>query len=489
MQSHNATYSPSVIEAEYRHSVNRTEVAEDGTLRVRPETQTIYFKTGTAARRTGLLIVGLGGNNATTLVGGLLANKHNLMWPTKRGVQVPNMYGSLTQAATVKVGTAQVPFGDIVPMLNPTGLVVSGWDINGANLYDATRRSEVFDVALQDHLRPYLEPLVPMPSIYYPDFIASNQADRADNVVVGQHRKNDLSTLRCDISEFKRRHDLETVVVVWSANTEKNSAASFDTEAEVLAAIDANCPDVAPSLLFATAAVLEGCAFLNTSPQNTLHPGLLAMARRYGVLVAGDDLKTGQTKLKSVMVDFLLDAGIKPESVVSYNHLGNNDGKNLDEQAQFKAKEQSKSRLLTEMVTQNPILFPAGTPLPDHRVVIKYVPSVGDTKTALDEYKCRIFMNGQQTFTVNNVCEDSLLAAPLILDLVVLAELFGRVHSRDNRANLWRPIAPTLGYMFKAPVQKAGDVDVTYSLALQRQRITALLLALVGLNNEPCFSM
>merc|ERR1719461_1592410 len=137
--------------------------------------------------------------------------------------------------------------------------------------------------------------------------------------------------------------------------------------------------------------------------------------------------------MKSVLVDFLVSAGLKPESIVSYNHLGNNDGKNLSAPKQFRSKEISKSNVVDDMVESNQILYPNGkAEHPDHCVVIKYVPFVKDSKRAMDEYTSRIFMNGLQTIVMHNTCEDSLLASPLILDLVILTELCTRIQYRTS---------------------------------------------------------
>lgn len=121
------------------------------------------------------------------------------------------------------------------------------------------------------------------------------------------------------------------------------------------------------------ASILEGCSFINGSPQNTLVKGIIEMARKKGVFVVGDDFKTGQTKIKTALVDFLVSAGIKPESIVSYNHLGNNDGKNLSSNSQFKSKEKSKKSCVDDMLQSNKVLYP-DEPKIDHEIVIKYVP-------------------------------------------------------------------------------------------------------------------
>ena len=219
------------------------------------------------------------------------------------------------------------------------------------------------------------------------------------------------------------------VIVLWTANTERYSNVMNglnDTAENLLASIERNETEVAPSSLYAVACIKEGIPFINGAPQNTFVPGLVDYAVQKNVLIAGDDFKSGQTKMKSVLVDFLVGAGIKPTSIVSYNHLGNNDGMNLSAPQTFRSKEISKSNVVDDMVASNSILYKPGEH-PDHVVVIKYVPNVGDSKRAMDEYMSEIFMGGHNTISMHNVCEDSLLAAPIILDLVLLAELTSRI--------------------------------------------------------------
>lgn len=235
-----------------------------------------------------------------------------------------------------------------------------------------------------------------------------------------QKRRTEAATWRtCDLQ----------VIVLWTANTERYSNVMNglnDTADNLLASIERNETEVAPSSLYAVACIKEGVPFINGAPQNTFVPGLVDYAVKQNVLIAGDDFKSGQTKMKSVLVDFLVGAGIKPKSIVSYNHLGNNDGMNLSAPQTFRSKEISKSNVVDDMVASNSILYKPGEH-PDHVVVIKYVPNVGDSKRAMDEYMSEIFMGGHNTISMHNTCEDSLLAAPIILDLVLLAELTGRI--------------------------------------------------------------
>ena len=214
------------------------------------------------------------------------------------------------------------------------------------------KRAGVFDYDLQRQLYPHMEKLKPMPSIYVKDFIAANQEDRADNVLQGTIQEQ-MDRIREDIRSFKTTNGLDKVIVLWSANTERFAdiiEGVNDTSANLLASIKRGHTEVAPSTLFAVASILEGCTYINGSPQNTFVPGCVQLAEEKNVFIGGDDFKSGQTKMKSVLVDFLVSSGIKPVSIVSYNHLGNNDGKNLSAPKQFRSKEISKSNVVDDMV-------------------------------------------------------------------------------------------------------------------------------------------
>jgi len=462
---------------------------------ITPQVHNYKFKTQLKPQKTGLLIVGIGGNNGTTVVGATAANREQMQWNTRNGIQKANYYGSITQSSTVHLGwdgkeQIYVPFSKILPLVDPNELIIDGWDINNANLYEAAQRARVFEPELLEKLRPHLESINPKPSVYYPDFIASNQEDRANNLIEGQSKKAHLEHLRSDIRNFKEKHNLDCVIVLWSANTERFSevkAGLNQTVDELLNSIDGNADEISPSNLFAVASILEKAHYINGSPQNTLVPGVIELAQRNGVFVGGDDFKSGQTKLKSALVEFLVSSGLKPESIVSYNHLGNNDGKNLSEQRQFRSKEISKSSVVDDMVKSNQILYPDGKN-PDHVIVIKYVPFVGDSKRAMDEYICSIFMGGHQTLVIHNTCEDSLLAAPLILDLAIMTELFSRIsYSTDKGTNgqfeKFHSVLSLLSLMLKAPVVPNGT-PVGNAFMKQFSSLTKLLTVCAGVNSD-----
>jgi len=260
-------------------------------------------------------------------------------------------------------------------------------------------------------------------------------------------------------SEFKSQNGLDKVIVQWTANTERYSdilPGVNDTAENLMKSIEEGHEEVSPSTVFAVACILENAPFINGSPQNTFVPGAIDLAEQHGAFIGGDDFKSGQTKMKSALVDFMINAGIKLTSIASYNHLGNNDGMNLSSQKQFRSKEISKSNVVDDMVAANTVLYKEGEH-PDHCVVIKYMPAVGDNKRALDEYYAEIFMGGHQTISLFNVCEDSLLASPLIIDLVVVAEMMTRIQWKANSGDAadeskyksFHSVLSVLSYMLK----------------------------------------
>ena len=442
------------------------------------------------------MLVGWGGNNGSTVTAAILANKYQMEWETKNGPKKANFFGSLLQAATLNLGTdafgkdLYVPFKDVLPMVKPEDLVLDGWDISDLNLYESMQRAKVLEIQLQHKLKPLMEGLKPRKALYDPKFVASNQQDRVNNIFQTTDKWAQVEQIRKDIRDFKKMNGLESVIILWTANTERFTELTqgiHDTAENLLAAIKRNESELAPSTLYAVASILEGHTYINGSPQNTFVPGLVQLAEKNNVFIAGDDFKSGQTKFKSVLVDFLVGAGIKPCSIVSYNHLGNNDGKNLSEPQTFRSKEISKSNVVDDMVDSNQVLYGEGLSHPDHTVVIKYVPYVGDSKRAMDEYVSELMLGGTNTIICHNTCEDSLLATPLILDLAILAELCQRVtflvhnlHEERPQFQSFNTILSILSYMCKAPLVEKG-AQVVNALFKQRSCIENMFRALLSL--------
>ncbi|CAB9516031.1 Inositol-3-phosphate synthase [Seminavis robusta] len=488
VESDNCKYTEDAIISDYTYE---TTMVEGNTIK--PVSTKMQFKTETKVPKVGVMLVGLGGNNGSTCVAAALANKMKLTWNTKEGEQKSNYWGSVMLASTVKLGNdasgnaVYTPLKNMLPMIEPDEIVWGGWDINSMNLGDAMKRAKVLEYDLQEKLYPHMKEIKPLPSVYFPDFIAANQSERADNVLTGT-KQEQLEQLQKQIKDFKSTNKVDKVIVLWTANTERFASVEEgvnDTAENLLESIQRGEEEVSSSTVFAVASILEGCTFINGSPQNTFVPGVIELAREKKVFIAGDDFKSGQTKMKSVLVDFLVSAGIKPVSIVSYNHLGNNDGRNLSAPSQFRSKEISKSNVVDDMVASNRLLFEEDEH-PDHVVVIKYVPTVADSKRAMDEYTSEIFMGGKNTIVMHNTCEDSLLATPLIYDLVILGELFQRITMKKEGSKNWEtfhPVLSLLSYMLKAPLVPNG-APVVNALFTQRQAIINVMRACLGLGPD-----
>ncbi|KAI9812897.1 MAG: Myo-inositol-1-phosphate synthase [Pycnora praestabilis] len=501
VESPNVVYTDNEIKSKYTYRTTSVTQAGDGKYVATPKESIYDFKVDRKVGKVGMMLVGWGGNNGTTVTAGIIANRRSLVWDTREGKRAANYYGSVVMGSTMKLGTdaktgkeVNVPFHDVLPMVHPNDFVIGGWDISGMNLAEAMDRAAVLEPSLKNLVKEEMANMKPLPSIYYPDFIAANQEERANNILDGSKASiAHVEQIRKDIREFKQQHHLDKIIVQWTANTERYAdllEGVNDTADNLMKAVEAGHEEVSPSTIFAIACILENAPFINGSPQNTFVPGAIELAERHGAFIGGDDFKSGQTKMKSALVDFLINAGIKLTSIASYNHLGNNDGMNLSSQRQFRSKEISKSNVVDDMVEANSVLYKKGEH-PDHTVVIKYMPAVGDNKRALDEYYAEIFMGGHQTISLFNVCEDSLLASPLIIDLVIIAEMMTRiswrVHTGEGASTKdykgFHSVLSILSYMLKAPLTPPGT-PVINSLAKQRAALTNIFRACVGLEPE-----
>ncbi|KAI9802706.1 MAG: hypothetical protein M1825_002728 [Sarcosagium campestre] len=497
VNSPRVTYTDDEITTKYTYATTNITKSPDGSLKATPDEKAYNFKVNRKVGKVGMMLVGWGGNNGTTVTAGIIANRDGLVWETREGHRAANYYGSVVMGSTIKLGTevssgteVNIPFREILPMVHPNDLAIGGWDISGMNLSLAMDRAAVLEPTLKMLVRKQMAAMKPLPSVYYPDFIAANQEERADNVLEGSKASTaHVEQIRKDIRDFKAQHGLDKVIVQWTANTERYAdiiEGVNGTAKDLLNAIENGHEEVSPSTIFAVASILEGAPFINGSPQNTFVPGVIELAEQHNAFIGGDDFKSGQTKMKSALADFLINAGIKLTSIASYNHLGNNDGKNLSSQKQFRSKEISKANVIDDLVAANSVLYKKGEH-PDHTVVIKYMPAVGDNKRALDEYFAEIFLGGHQTISIFNVCEDSLLASPLIIDLVIIAELMTRISWKldDDKDEYkgFHSVLSILSYMLKAPLTPPGT-PVVNALAKQRGALTNIFRACIGLQPE-----
>lgn len=192
VNSPNVVYTADEIKSKYTYRTTSVNKTSEGKLIATPK-ETLYdFKVERKVPKVGMMLVGWGGNNGTTVTAGIIANLRGMVWETREGLRAANYYGSLVMSSTMKLGTdaktskdVNVPFHNVLPMVHPNDLVIGGWDISGLNLADAMDRAAVLEPTLKSQVRKEMVQMVPLPSIYYPDFIAANQEDRADNLIKG----------------------------------------------------------------------------------------------------------------------------------------------------------------------------------------------------------------------------------------------------------------------------------------------------------------
>lgn len=192
VNSPNVVYTDDEIKSQYVYHTNEVTHTADNQFVVNPKATTYHFKVDRKVGKVGMMLVGWGGNNGSTVTAGIIANRRGLVWETREGKRAANYYGSVVMSSTVKLGTdsktseeINVPFHDMLPMVHPNDLVIGGWDISAMNLADAMDRAQVLEPSLKQLVRKEMAEMKPLPSIYYPDFIAANQEDRADNIIEG----------------------------------------------------------------------------------------------------------------------------------------------------------------------------------------------------------------------------------------------------------------------------------------------------------------
>lgn len=261
-------YSENYIDAIYKY--NTTKARHVGSkIVVTPEDVTLNIRTEKKVPKLGLMLIGWGGNNGSTVTAAILANKHKITWNTKSGLMEPNWYGSLMQSSTVHLGYANnepvvTPLCKLLPMVDPNDIVIDGWDISKINLVEAMERAKVLDYDLQKKLVKYMQKMVPRRAIYCEDYIAPNQEERANNVLDGC-KWDQINQIRADIRDCKEKNKLDKVIILWTANTERYSEiiqGVNDTAENVLYSIKSNSSLISPSTMYAVASILEGVSII-----------------------------------------------------------------------------------------------------------------------------------------------------------------------------------------------------------------------------------
>jgi len=416
-----------------------------------------------ASGRLGVLLVGLGAV-ASTLIAGV---EH-----ARRGTGGP--IGSVTQMGTIRLGKRtdqRMPLvRDFVPLAGLDQLVFGAWDPFPDNAYEAALKCGVLD--RHEHVEPiadYLRSIKPMPAVFQQSYVKRLDGP---NVKTGRNKLQLAEAIREDIRNFKSANNCDRLVMVWCASTE-----IFIEEQKVHknlenfeAGLELNDEAIAPSMIYAYAALMEGIPFANGAPNLTVDtPALVSLAMDRQVPVCGKDFKTGQTLLKTVLAPMLKARMLGVKGWYSTNILGNRDGEVLDDPESFKTKEESKLGVL-EYILQ-PDLYPELYGDIYHKVRINYYPPRGDNKEGWDNIDIVGWLGYPMQIKVDFLCRDSILAAPLALDLALFLDLAKRAGMKG--------IQEWLSFYFKSP-QHAPAVYPEHDLFIQHRKLKNTLRWLMG---------
>jgi myo-inositol-1-phosphate synthase len=414
-----------------------------------------------AAPKLGILLQGMGAV-ASTVVAGVLAARKGLGSPV----------GSLTQLAHIRLGKRTDErnplIKDFVPLTDLDGLVFGGWDIFGGDLYEACETAEVLDKRLLDQIEDELRAIRPMAGAFHPSY-----AKRLNGTHVKKGTRRDWANeLRQDIRDFKAKHGLDRVVMVNCASTEVyiERGPAHQTIQSFEAALDANDPAIGPSMLYAYAAIMEGVPYANGTPSLTADvPALDALANERGVPIGGKDFKTGQTLMKTVLAPMFKARMLGVRGWFSTNILGNRDGEVLDEPENFKAKEKTKLGVLDTILqpSKHPDLYADLY----HKVRINYYPPRGDAKEGWDNIDIFGWLGYPMQIKVDFLCRDSILAAPIVLDLALFLDLAQRAGRKG--------IQEWLSFYWKSPMVADG-LYPEHDLFIQLKKLKNNLRHMMG---------
>lgn len=413
--------------------------------------------------KLGVLIVGIGGAVSTTFVAGTLL--------ARKGEGVP--VGSITQLATIRLGKREDNYfpqiKDAVPLTKIEDLVFGGWDLFEENLYEASTVAKVLTDKDLDKVKDELSQIKPMKAVFDQEFVKRLHGTWVKSAPTKWEL---MEQVREDIRTFKKENNCDRLVMIWCGSTEvftpladvHKSLATFEK------GMKENNPALAPSNLYAYAALSEGVPYLNGAPNLTVDiPAIWELADNKKVAIAGKDFKTGQTMLKTVLAPMFKTRMLGLRGWFSTNILGNRDGEVLDDPGSFKTKEESKLSVIDNIL--QPELYPELYGNVYHKVRINYYPPRGDNKEGWDNIDIFGWMGYPMQLKVDFLCRDSILAAPLCLDLVLFADL-------AQRAGMYG-IQDWLSFYFKSPMHDKNSV-AEHDLFIQYIKLKNTLRTIIG---------
>ncbi|HZU70776.1 MAG TPA: inositol-3-phosphate synthase [Ktedonobacteraceae bacterium] len=416
--------------------------------------ETAAEKVAPATGKLGVMVVGLGAV-ATTMIAGVEAVRCGLAKPI----------GSLTQMGTIRLGKRtdnKTPrIKDFVPLADLNDLVFTGWDIFEDNVYEAATHAEVLDKATLEKLKPYLEEIKPMPAVFDQHYV---KRLHGTYVKKGKNKRDLAEQVMADIRNFKKTVD--RVVMIWCGSTEifLEPSAVHESIAAFEEGLESNDPGIAPSQIYAYAALKEGVPFANGAPNLTVDTrALIELSKENSAPICGKDFKTGQTLMKTVLAPAFKARLLGVNGWFSTNILGNRDGEVLDEPQSFKTKEESKLGSL-EYIFQ-PELYPDLYQHIYHKIRINYYPPRGDQKEAWDNIDIFGWLGYPMQIKLNFLCRDSILAAPIALDLVLFLDLAKRTPELCSIG-----IQEWLSFYFKSP-QTTEGLSPEHDLFIQSMKL------------------
>lgn len=415
-----------------------------------------------AEGKLGVLIPGLGAV-ATTLIAGVEAVKKGLAQPV----------GSLTQMGNIRLGkrteNRYPKIKDFVPLADVNELVFGGWDVYSDNVFESAIKAKVLDPMMLHAVKSELEAIKPMRAVFDQWYIANLHGD---NIKEAPTKADLAKAVMDDIENFKEANDCSRIVIVWCGSTERYFEASdvHETIENFEEGLQNNDPAIAPSMIYAYAAIKLGVPFMNGAPNLTCDiPALIELAKQTGTPIGGKDFKTGQTLMKTILAPGLAARALGIKGWFSSNILGNRDGYVLDHPDNFKTKEVSKLSVLEDILQpdMNPELY--GDIY--HKVRINYYPPHGDNKESWDNIDIFGWLGYPMQIKINFLCRDSILAAPIVLDLALFSDLAKRAGMSG--------IQEWLSFYFKSP-QTAPGLRPEHDIFKQLIKLQNTLRHLMG---------
>ncbi len=389
--------------------------------------------------KLGILIPGIGAVSTTFMAG---------VEAVKRGLGIP--VGSLTQLATIRLGKRTdncTPYiRDFVPLAGLNDLVFGGWDIFEDTAYEAAANARVLEPALLEKVREPLHAIRPMKAVFDSDYV---RRINGPNVKQGGSKMDQAGMLMEDIENFRTSSGASRLVMIWCASTEvfHKPAPVHATLKDFECGLMKNDPEISPSQIYAYAALKSGVPFANGAPNLTTDlPALLELAREREIPICGKDFKTGQTFMKTLLAPGLKARMLGMSGWFSTNILGNRDGEVLEDPGSFKTKEETKLSVLEQIL--QPHLYPELYKNLYHAVRINYYPPRGDAKEGWDNIDIFGWLGYPMQIKIDFLCRDSILAAPLVLDLVLFLDLAQRAGMKG--------IQEWLSFYFKGPMTAPG---------------------------------